>query len=546
MSDVMGKVVQQMGPQKLLTIAVITLATIIALVMASAKIAEPNMQLLYGGLGAKEASQIADKLATMAIKYEVRGESNIYVPEGKVGELRLKIAGEGLVGNSIKGYEVFDNSSSFGTTSLVQNINSRRALEGELARTIMSLPTVKNARVHLVIPKKRLFLKENVKPTASVVVNVGSRILQEEQINSIMHMVASSVPSLLPENVSIIDNRGKLLSAGEGKNDMSKLTNAEKYKSKIEQKYQLQLTNMLETIVGMGKVNVKVSAEVDMNRMEETAEIYDPKNQVVRSEQTNEEELSSLGASTSSGVGTVSNLDEGNNSEQQSSTSTGPSENQTKTQSTVNYEISKTVRHSIKQAGKITKLSVAVVLEGNYSTTGEGENAKREYIPLTTEQLAKLTSLIKSAVGYDESRGDIVEVVDLPFSEVEQLPEVEEKLLSNSDIIKIVEYILLFVGFLIMVLFVIKPILTTTQHVVKAKMPEKEPQVLAMPQATASELNQEGEEEDESDLLVDVTNVEGKVREASIKKAANIIENHPEESTQVIRRWMLGDIPDGK
>ena len=296
----------------------------------------------------------------------------------------------------------------------------------------------------------------------------------------------------------------------------------------------------------MGKVNVKVSAEVDMNRMEETAEIYDPKNQVVRSEQTNEEELSSLGASTSSGVGTVSNLDEGNNSEQQSSRSTGPSENQTKTQSTVNYEISKTVRHSIKQAGKITKLSVAVVLEGNYSTTGEGENTKREYIPLTTEQLSKLTSLIKSAVGYDESRGDIVEVVDLPFSEVEQLPEVEEKLLSNSDIIKIVEYILLFVGFLIMVLFVIKPILTTTQHVVKSNIKEKEPQVLAMPQVNSSELNQESDDEDESDLLVDVTNVEGKVREASIKKAANIIENHPEESTQVIRRWMLGDIPENK
>jgi flagellar M-ring protein FliF len=540
MSDVVGKVVQQLGPQKLLMMVVFSLAMIIAFTMISMRLTEPNMQLLYGGLAPKEASQIADTLATQGVKYEVRGESNIYVPENKVGELRLKIAGEGLVGNNIKGYEVFDNSSSFGTTSLVQNINSRRALEGELARTIMSLPAVNNARVHLVIPKKRLFLKEDVKPTASVVVNVGSRILQEEQINSIMHMVASSVPSLKPQDVSIIDNRGKLLSAGEGENDISRLTNAEKYRNKIESKYQIQLTNMLETIVGMGKVNVKVSAEIDLNSIEETAEIYDPKNQVVRSEQVNEEEVASQGASNSSIVGTASNLDENNNTEGETLLNRGASENQTRTQSTVNYEISKTVRHSIKKAGKITKLSVAVVLEGNYSEEG----GTKKYVPLTDAQLTKIKALIQSAIGFDESRGDIVEVVDLPFSEIEELPEQAQKLFEKQDIIKIVEYIMLLTGFIVMVLFVIKPILSTTHTVVQSKMPAKkiEPQITT----TAAELSNDEEEEEEDDLLVDVTNVEGKVREASIKKAANIIENHPEESTQVIRRWMLGDIPPEK
>ncbi|HAG53504.1 MAG TPA: flagellar M-ring protein FliF, partial [Alphaproteobacteria bacterium] len=534
-------VVQQMGPQKIVTMIIVTLIMVISFVFISARISQPNMQLLYGGLEAKEASLIADKLATMAIKYEVRGESNIYVPNNKVGELRLKIAGEGLVGNSIKGYEVFDNSSSFGTTSLVQNINSRRALEGEIARTIMSLPAVKNARVHLVIPKKRLFLKENTKTTASVVVNVGSRVLQEEQINSIMHVVASSVPNLLPEDVSIVDNRGKLLSAGEGQNDMSKITTSEKYKSKIENKYQAQITNMLETIIGVGKVNVKVSAEVDMNSMEETSEIYDPKNQVVRSEQTNEEELSSQGASTSSAVGTASNLDDGNNTDSDGSMNNGPKENQTKSQSTINYEISKTVRHSIKQAGKITKLSVAVVLEGKYKTTGEGENATRQYIPLTESQLAKIKALIKSAMGFNTDRGDVVEVVDLPFTEIEELPEPEKDLLAGVDVMKIVEYILLLIGFVVMVIFVIKPILTTTHHVVRAKMPKE----VKIPEPIISQaaLETNEEDEEENDMLVNVTNVEGKVRDASIKKAANIIENHPEESTQVIRKWMLSDVP---
>jgi len=539
MSDVMGKVVQQMGPQKILTMVIVSLIMVISFVFISGRISQPSMQLLYGGLEAKEASQIADKLETMAIKYEVRGESNIYVPNNKVGELRLKIAGEGLVGNSIKGYEVFDNSNSFGTTSLVQNINSRRALEGEISRTIMSLPAVKNARVHLVIPKKRLFLKENTKTTASVVVNVGSRILQEEQINSIMHMVASSVPNLLPEDVSIVDNRGKLLSAGEGQNDMSKITTSEKYKSKIENKYQAQITNMLETIIGVGKVNVKVSAEVDMNSIEETSEIYDPKNQVIRSEQTNEEELVSQGASTSSAVGTVSNLDDGNNSDNGSSNN-GPKENQTKSQSTINYEISKTVRHSIKQAGKITKLSVAVVLEGKYITTGEGEEATKQYVPLTEDQLTKLKALIKSAMGFNEARGDIVEVVDLPFTEIEELPEPERDILESVDVMKIVEYILLLIGFVVMVVFVIKPILTTTHHVVKAKMPKE----VRIPEPVVAQVELEAEEEEEeNDMLVNVNNVEGKVRDASIKKAANIIENHPEESTQVIRKWMLSDVP---
>lgn len=539
MSDVMGKVVQQLGAQKIAMMVVLSVVMIMAFTFMSLRLSEPSMQLLYGGLEAKEASLIADKLAAMAVKYEVRGESNIYVPESKVGELRLKIAGEGLVGNSIKGYEVFDNSSSFGTTSLVQNINSRRALEGEIARTIMSLPAVNNARVHLVIPKKRLFLKENTKTTASVVVNVGSRILTEGQINSITHMVASSVPNLMPGDVSIVDNRGKLLSAGEGENDMSKISTSEKYKAKIENKYQAQLTNMLETVVGIGKVNVKVSAEIDMNQMEETAEIYDPTTQVVRSEQTSEEELKSKGASNSGAVGTASNLDTGNNSNGTGGGSTAATDNQNKSSSTINYEISKTVRHSIKQAGKINRLSVAVVLEGAY--TGEGDAKK--YVPLTQEQLDKFKALIKSAIGFNNERGDVVEVIDLPFTEVEQLEPVKEKLFSNQDIMKIIEYVLMLVGFVVMVLFVIKPILSTTHTVVKSKIPAKkasEPEFIPATDLSASD------EQEEEDMLVDVTNVEGKVREASIKKAANIIENHPEESTQVIRRWMLGDVPDSK
>ena len=537
--SIMNQVVQQMGVQRLVMMVFLSVTMIMAFTFMSMRLSEPNMQLLYGGLAPKEASLIADKLATLNVKYEVRGESNIYVPESKVGELRLKVAGEGLVGNSIKGYEVFDNSSSFGTTSLVQNINSRRALEGELARTIMSLPSVNNARVHLVIPKKRLFLKEDTKTTASVVLNVGSRILNEGQINSIMHMVASSVPNLLPEDVSIVDNRGKLLSAGEGENDMSKISNGEKYKAKVESKYQAQITNMLETILGIGKVNVKVSADIDMNRMEETAEIYDPSTQVVRSEQTSEEEAKSKGAITPSFVGTAGNLDNGNNSN--TTESSAATEDQSKTQSTINYEISKTVRHSIKQAGKINKLSVAVVIEGSY--TGEGSD--RQYVPVTESQLVKIKALVKSAIGFDESRGDVVEVVDLPFTEVEQLPEVEEKLFTNKDILKIIEYVLMLIGFVVMVLFVIKPILSTANVVVKSRLPERKAPTLPVEQATASELSSPDDVEDE-DLLVDVTNVEGKVREASIKKAANIIENHPEESTQVIRRWMLGDIPDDK
>lgn len=540
MSDIMDKIVQQLGVQKLIMMVILSVSMIVAFGVVSMRLAEPNMQLLYGGLAPKEASMIADKLATLAVKYEVRGESNIYVPEDKVGELRLKVAGEGLVGNSIKGYEVFDNSSSFGTTSLVQNINARRALEGELARTIMSLPAVNNARVHLVIPKKRLFMKENIKTTASVVLNVGARVLQDGQINSIMHMVASSVPNLKPEDVSIVDNRGKLLSAGEGENDITKLSNSEKYKAKIENKYQAQLSNMLETIVGVGKVNVKVSAELDMSQMEETAEIYDPSTQVVRSEQVSDEEASSKGASNSGLVGTASNLDEGNNFNDSSLNRNSPAtDTQTKSNSTINYEISKTVRHSIKQTGEITKLSVAVVLEGNY--TGEGEEKK--YIPISEEQLEKIKSLIKTAIGFNKSRGDMVEVVDLPFSEIEELEPVKEEIFSKQEILKIVEYVLLLIGFIVMVLFVIKPILNTTQTVVKAKLPVKQVPIVAAQSATASQLSAPDEEEEIEDLLVSVNNVEGKVREASIKKAANIIEKHPEESTQVIRRWMLNDIP---
>ncbi|MCP4354966.1 MAG: flagellar M-ring protein FliF [Proteobacteria bacterium] len=541
MNDIINKTVQQLGIPKILIMLTISAVMIIAFTFVSSQIVKPDMQLLYGGLEPKEASQIADKLASMAIKYEVRGESNIYVPAPKVGELRLRIAGEGLVGNSIKGYEIFDKGSSFGTTSLVQNINSRRALEGELAKTIMSLPVVNNARVHLVIPKKRLFLKEQTQTTASVVVNVGSRVLQEEQINSIMHMVASSVPRLQAENVSIVDNRGKLLSYGSDQTNMAKLTNAQKYKQKVEQQYQAQLVNMLEKIVGVGKVNIQVAAEIDLNKIEETSEIYDPTTQVVRSEQSNEESSDSKGASNSGVTGTSSNLDP-NSDTDSSNLNTAPTENQTKAQSTINYEISKTVRHSVKNVGKILKLSVAVVLEGSYSK--DETTDKNVYVPFTDTQLGKIKSLVKSAIGYDEDRGDVIEVVDLPFSEVEQIENKKPELLSKTDIMKIIESAMILVGFIIMVLFVIKPILTTTNSVIQTKMPLSNVSEPVLRPIDTRPVPTAETEESEPTELVEVSNVQGKVREASIKKAATIIENHPNESTQVIRRWMLGDVPD--
>lgn len=552
-----------LGPARIATLAI---AFVVLLALFGAVLNRVNqapMSLLYGGMEQAEASKIATFLDSSNIKYEVRGEGAIYVPQDKVGTIRLQVAGEGLVGGNISGYEVFDKSSSFGTTSLVQNINARRALEGELARTIQSLPIVKSVRVHLVMPKKRLFSKEKVVSTASVTLNVGTRIVDESTVSSIAHLVAAAVPAMDAKNVTIVDQRGQLLSSGVVINNNTSAVDANsRVRKGIEATFESSVASMLERVVGNGKVSVSVNAEIDFDQLEETSETFDPEQQVVRSEQRSEGNTANKQTNSGAAVGVTGNVPGAGTT----GTSVGSQENITNSAETINYEISKKASHYVKESGGIKKLSVAVLVEGRYNmieapvVKGEeekpAEKIRGDYIPYTDEELAKFEELVKTAIGYDKSRGDTVKVVDMQFTEVEQEDIKEEPMFTKEDYFRIGELAAMFLGIFFILLFVIRPLMKVATNANANPVAGGATTVNANGEvvsavgavgadgATMSPVSTDAGATAEDSSMIDVKSVEGKVKASSLKKVAELIETHPEESIGVVRNWMSSESPE--
>lgn len=560
-----------LGPVRIATLAVALVLLLGLFTTVITRVNQAPMALLYGGVEQAESSKIASFLDGQGVKYEVRGEGSIYVSREMVGELRLKVAGEGLVGSSIAGYEIFDKSSSFGTTSLVQNINARRALEGELVRTIKSLPVVQSARVHLVMPKKRLFSKEKVTPTASVTLNIGSRVMDSSTVSSIAHLVAASVPNMEAKHVTIVDQRGNLLSSGMGDDHgaSTAIDANSKVRRSIEESFEANVTEMLERVVGNGKVNVSVNAEVDFDRIEETSELFDPDQQVVRSEQRSEGSNASQQSTGDAAVGVTGNVPGAGTT----GTSVGSRENQTTSEETINYEISKTARHYIKESGGVKKLSVAVLVEGRYTMVQapavEGEEdaepkmLKGEYIPYTDEDLEKFRTLVQTAIGFNAERGDTVQVIDMPFTEVEQADAEEPAYFTKEDYFRMIELGGMLIGMFLLVLVIIRPLMKAATKAVEMQQQAENaallggssggpivtgpdgsplaPEVIAAAggdvRAAMAAIGGGGED----DNMIDVQNIEGKVKASSLKKVAELIATHPDESVAVIRNWMSAD-----
>lgn len=518
--DSIMNIIRNLGTTRLITIGVITLFMLGFFITILSRVNTPNMALLYGNLETTEAAQIVTRLQALNVPHEIRGESQIWVPANVAPQMRLQMAGEGLVGGSTRGYEIFDKGSSFGTTSLVQDINARRALEGELARTITSMPVIRSAQVHLVMPKRELFSRTQTKPTAAVKVDTSDRVLSAEQVTAIVHLVAAAVPDLSPDSVTLVDQRGQLLSSGKGGQGIAgTLDTNSKYRASIEGALEQQLTGMLSRVVGAGKISVKVNADIDFNRIEENAEIYDPEQQVARSEQRSEERRNAQTNQPMPPVGLTANVP-GQNPQ---GTSIGQSENVTHESETINYEISRTVRRSVQEAGSVRRLSVAALVEGNY-TNVDGE---RQYVPMSDEAREKIATLIRSAIGFNAERGDVVQVVDMPFEGMPADEAYVEPFLNKDQIMRLIEYSLLLTGLLIMVFFVLRPIVKAAQK----------------PRASASAedgaVAQTGTVSlDEAETMIDLDKVEGRVRESTLRKVGEIIEAHPEESIGVIRSWM--------
>ena len=532
------------GRIAMLVVAVIMLIGLFSMIIVKSN-NSGDMSLLYGSLTPAESSKMVEKLEQDGIKYEIRG-SSIFVDNRRADEMRLKMAGEGLVGANMQGYELFDEGSGFGTTALVQNINARRALEGELARTIQALPAVSAARVHLVMPKRKIFSKEQVTPTASVTLDLGRRLLSDEQVQSVTHLVSAAVPNLTPDNVTVVDQRGNLLSSGK-KSAANRINMQTKIKRQVEMEYEDAVRKMLERIVGPQKANVKVSAAMTFDSLEEHTEEYDPASQVARSEQRSEDRLKASNSTGQQGAGVTANIP----GQEAGNGGSGSNEERNSTAETINYEISKTVRKHVREGGAIERLSIAVLVEGRY--TNEGGIMK--YVPYTEKDIQKLERLVKGAIGFDNKRGDVIEIIDMAFAQLPEDTLEEEPLLSKEDIFSLIEYGLMIIGIFILVFVIIKPLLKATlpEHATgqnASKVGE------AMQQATPAQAqgitdesgqivipggNPQGIGEDiieHEGMMIDLEQVEGKVRESSLKRVTEIIGTYPDETVTVIRGWL--------
>ncbi len=540
--------IKQLGPARLAIMGGVLVGLLLFFVFVSMRVSTPELELLYGDLSSVDSSTMAATLAENNISYDLSPDgSRIMVPGDQVGQARMLLAQEGLPNGGSMGYEIFDRQSGFGTTNFVQNINQVRALEGELARTISSLDGLRSARVHLVLPQRELFSRESRPASASVFVaqRPGAR-LENEQILAIQSLIASAVPQLEPDSVSIIDSDGNLLARG-GEDDQTLLTvKAEEMRRSYEQRLTRAIEDIVGRIVGFDGVRANVTADLNFDRISTNEELFDPETQVVRSSQTIEE--NNVEREPPSGEVSVQNNLPGIAGDL--FVDPKPAVESNRVEETTNFEISRTVRSTTREVGEIRKLAVAVLVDGTYTTDEEGN---RVYQPRTQEQLDQITTLVRSAIGYDADRGDVLEVVNMQFADIEAEDMLlDEELLfgfERGDLLDAVEIITVAIMIILVILLVIQPMVGRLLATEGPQLEDDlEAQLLAgRPMGPALEGPDGGAEfeppslEEEEDTLIDMQQVEGKVKASSIKKVEDIVENYPSETVSVLRSWMSSE-----
>jgi flagellar M-ring protein FliF len=531
-----------LGTTRLIAMGAVALGIIAFFIYVTTQFASQNMALLYSGLSQKDKNQVIAELQKQGVQYQITNDGqNIRVPKAEVGPTRLQLAEQGIPGESKVGYEIFDDTSGLGTTNFVQNINRLRALEGELAQTIRSMENVAQARVHLVLPQRELFSRERQESSASVALLMdGNERLGEEQVMSIQHLVASGVPQLEPEMISIVDQQGTLLARGSGDGPgmgpggMS----GQERRVNVEQRMSRDLEQLIERSVGPGNVRAEVSANMSFDKVTKRSESFDPSTQVARSEQNVEESETEIDAGDQGNVSVEQNLPQDEAQQEGGVQSRTQSERE---EETINYEISKTETTRVKQGGEVERLSVAVLVDGRYVTNENGEEVYQER---SEEELQQIAALARNAVGFSEQRGDQLEVINMRFADptADLKPQDQTVFLglSQEQLMRAAELIVLGIVAVLILLLVVRPLLSRL-----LEQPEEQQEItdetqqqpaLAGPEAQVTEFGME--EEDEGEQLIDLNRVEGRVRASSVRKIGEIVDQHPEEAVSIIRSWL--------
>jgi flagellar M-ring protein FliF len=479
------------------------------------------------------------------IPFQLRNDgATIMVPRDRVARLRMKLAEGGLPKGGGVGYEIFDRSDTLGATSFVQNVNHLRALEGELARTIRAIERVQMARVHLVLPERQLFSRDRPEASASIVLRVRG-MLEPQQVRAIRHLVASAVNGLKPERVSVVDEMGRLLADGARTENALGLT-ADERQMAYERRLREQVETIVTSVVGPGRARVQLTADFDFNRVTQTSEKYDPEGRVLRSSQTREEST----ASTNGQDGQVSvgnELPGGQRGGAGAENQQQPREQARKTEEIVNYEISRSTKTEVTEGGRVNRISVAVLVDGNYTRGANGEPA---YQPREKEELERISALVRTAIGFDQRRGDQVEVVNLRFAETPAQPIAEPTgwlsflQFTKADVMHWVELLVMALLALVVLFTVVRPLVRRVlapeggrgqEAAIAAAIAGGDVQTAiaagASPQEIKAVPNQTAK-------MIDIAQVQGQVHAQSVQRVGELVDRNPTETVSIIRTWL--------
>ncbi len=527
-----------LGAARLMAMIAVTAALIGFFAFVIMRVTTPQMTTLFTDLSLEDSSSIIKDLERQGVPYELRNEGSvILVPKDKVTRLRMKLAEGGLPKGGGVGYEIFDKSDALGTTSFVQNINHLRALEGELSRTIASIDRIQAARVHLVLPERPLFSRETPEPSASIVVRVRGA-LEPQQIRAIRHLVASSVSGLKPQRVSIVDESGQLLADG-ASSDADQQVGDER-RAAFEKRMRKQVEDIVSSVVGQGRARVQLSADFDYNKITQTSDKFDPEGRVLRSSQTREE---SAATTDNNGQVTVNNELPGaqqNNNNQQATR-----DQSKKTEETNNYEISRTTKTEVTEAGRVNRISVAVLVDGSYT---KGEKGELIYKERAKDELDRIAALVRSAIGFDQKRGDQVEVVNLKFAEGPAITPIEQPTgilgmlqFTKDDVMYVIELGVMMVLGLVVLFMVVRPLvkrILASEEMAALVAPAPalpEPAAAASTPATGQALIPGGPG---TAQLLDVAQVQGQVHAQSVHRVGELADRNPNETVAIVRQWL--------
>jgi len=535
--------VKSLGAARMAAMAAVTLALIGFFSFLVVRMSAPQMVPLFTDLTVEDSSSIVKDLERQAIKYDLKGDgSTVMVPKDQVARLRMKLAEAGLPKGGGVGYEIFDKSDALGATSFIQNINHLRALEGELARTIRSIERVQAARVHLVLPERPLFSRDKVEASASIVLKVRGA-LEPQQIRAIRHLAASAVNGLKPERVSIVDESGRLLADGAKSANAMEGAGADERKVAFESRLRGEVEAIVSSIVGPGHARVQITADFDVNRITQTSDRFDPEGRVVRSSQTREEQSAS-GEGATQGPVSVGNELPGAD---RNGAAGGARDQNRKSEEIVNYEISRITKTEVIEAGRVNRISAAVLVDGIYAKNERGETV---YQPRSREEIDRIAALVRSAIGFDAKRGDQLEVVNLRFAETTPVAINEPTSwttifqFTKDDIMRGAELGVMSLLGLIVLVMVVRPLV---RRIITPDMPEAARPALAAPAGITNNGNPGvaivGSEEqvaisNRTSAMIDIAKVQGQVHAQSVQKVGEIAQKNPHEAVSIIRNWL--------